>query len=164
MSSKPDIKPAIAPNPAAPADAAPPPPHDAMRRLQIGIAGVLTVLLLVGMAGLIGDRARERAAADPDTAAEVKVPGADQKPASAPLEELGVQPVSKDQNAATDIKAQADPNADTSGVEARYPKAKLGDFVGDPTKLTEMDALVAYLQMLGTLVDFDSYVPEQNRR
>ncbi len=63
MSSKPEIKPAIAPNPAAPADAAPPPPHDAMRRLQIGIAGVLTVLLLVGMAGLIGDRARERAAA-----------------------------------------------------------------------------------------------------
>lgn len=98
MSSKPDIKPVIAPNPAAPAEAAPPPPHDAMRRLQIGIAGVLTVLLLVGMAGLIGDRARERAAADPDTAAEVKVPGADQKPASAPLEELGVQPVSKEQN------------------------------------------------------------------
>ena len=89
MSSKPEIKPAIAPNPAAPAEAPPPPPHDAMRRLQIGIAGVLTVLLLVGMAGLIGDRARERAAADPDTAAEVKVPGADQKPASAPLEELG---------------------------------------------------------------------------
>ena len=78
MSSKPDIKPAIAPNPAATAEAPPPPPHDAMRRLQIGIAGVLTVLLLVGMAGLIGDRARERAAADPDTAAEVKVPGADE--------------------------------------------------------------------------------------
>ena len=42
---------------------APPPPpatapvNDTMRRLQIGIAGVLTVLLLVGMAGLIGDRA-----------------------------------------------------------------------------------------------------------
>jgi cytochrome c oxidase cbb3-type subunit 2 len=27
------------------------------------------------------------------------------------------------------------------------------DFDGDPTKLTEMDALVAYLQMLGTMVD-----------
>ena len=64
MSSKPEIKPAIAPNPAAPAEAPPPPPDDAMRRLQIGIAGVLTVLLLVGMAGLIGDRARERAAAE----------------------------------------------------------------------------------------------------
>ncbi|KOF14584.1 MAG: cytochrome-c oxidase, cbb3-type subunit II [Ensifer adhaerens] len=61
------------------------------------------------------------------------------------------------ENAAADIKAQADPNADTSGVEARYPKAKLGDFDGDPQKLTEMDALVAYLQMLGTLVDFSTY-------
>ncbi|MCJ8148742.1 cytochrome-c oxidase, cbb3-type subunit II [Shinella sp. H4-D48] len=60
-------------------------------------------------------------------------------------------------NAAADIKAQADPNADTSGLEARYPKAKIGDFDGDPAKLTEMDALVAYLQMLGTLVDFSTY-------
>ncbi|NRP19329.1 hypothetical protein LPJGGPFB_02584 [Ensifer adhaerens] len=60
-------------------------------------------------------------------------------------------------NAAADIKAQADPNADTSGIEARYPKAKLGDFDGDPQRLTEMDALVAYLQMLGTLVDFSTY-------
>lgn len=61
------------------------------------------------------------------------------------------------ENAAADIRAQADPNADTSGVEGRYPKAKLGDFDGDPQKLTEMDALVAYLQMLGTLVDFSTY-------
>ncbi len=60
-------------------------------------------------------------------------------------------------NAAADLKAQADPNADSSGVEARYPKAKLGDFDGDPQRLTEMDALVAYLQMLGTLVDFSTY-------
>jgi cytochrome c oxidase cbb3-type subunit 2 len=60
-------------------------------------------------------------------------------------------------NALADIKAQADPNADTSGVEGRYPKAKLGDFDGDPQKLTEMDALIAYLQMLGTLVDFSTY-------
>ena len=60
-------------------------------------------------------------------------------------------------NAEEDLKAQADPNADTSGVEARYPKAKLGDFDGNPAALTEMDALVAYLQMLGTLVDFSTY-------
>ncbi|MFC6444020.1 cytochrome-c oxidase, cbb3-type subunit II [Shinella zoogloeoides] len=60
-------------------------------------------------------------------------------------------------NAEADLRAQADPNADTAGVLARYPKAKLGDFDGDPTKLTEMDALVAYLQMLGTLVDFSTY-------
>jgi cytochrome c oxidase cbb3-type subunit 2 len=61
------------------------------------------------------------------------------------------------ENAVADLQAQADPNADTSGVEERYPKAKLGDFDGDPNRLTEMDALVAYLQMLGTLVDFTSY-------
>ncbi len=61
------------------------------------------------------------------------------------------------ENAQADLAAQADPDADTSGVEARYPKVKLGDFDGDPSRLTEMDALVAYLQMLGTLVDFSTY-------
>lgn len=60
-------------------------------------------------------------------------------------------------NAVADLQAQADPNADTSGIETRYPKAKLGDFDGNPAALTEMDALVAYLQMLGTLVDFSTY-------
>ncbi|MBX9468995.1 MAG: cytochrome-c oxidase, cbb3-type subunit II [Rhizobium sp.] len=59
--------------------------------------------------------------------------------------------------AEADLKAQADPNADTTGLMERYPKAKVGDFDGDPAKLTEMDALVAYLQMLGTLVDFSTY-------
>jgi len=61
------------------------------------------------------------------------------------------------ENAAADLKAQADPNADTTALLARYPKARVGDFDGDPTKLTEMDALIAYLQMLGTLVDFSTY-------
>ena len=68
------------------------------------------------------------------------------------------------ENAVADLKAQADPEADQSGVETRYPKAKLGDFDGDPKKVTEMDALVAYLQMLGTLVDFESYDAEANYR
>ncbi|WEK06669.1 MAG: cytochrome-c oxidase, cbb3-type subunit II [Candidatus Devosia phytovorans] len=66
--------------------------------------------------------------------------------------------------AALDLVAQATPDADTSGVLARYPKAVVGDFDGDPTRITEMDALVAYLQMLGTLVDFDTYKPEDNLR
>lgn len=61
------------------------------------------------------------------------------------------------ENAEADLVAQADPNADTSGVLARYPKAKIGDFDGNPATLSEMDALVAYLQMLGTLVDFSTY-------
>ncbi|WP_367715709.1 MULTISPECIES: cytochrome-c oxidase, cbb3-type subunit II [unclassified Nitratireductor] len=60
-------------------------------------------------------------------------------------------------NANADLRAQADPDADTSGLEERYPKAVLGDFDGNPDALTEMDALVAYLQMLGTLVDFSTY-------
>ncbi|MEX0404999.1 cytochrome-c oxidase, cbb3-type subunit II [Aquibium sp. LZ166] len=60
-------------------------------------------------------------------------------------------------SAEADLRAQPDPNADWSGVEERYPKAKLGDFDGNPSALTEMDALVAYLQMLGTLVDFSTY-------
>ncbi|MEL6436090.1 MAG: cytochrome-c oxidase, cbb3-type subunit II [Pseudomonadota bacterium] len=67
-------------------------------------------------------------------------------------------------NAQADLIAQADPDADWSGIEERYPKAILGDFDGDPERLTEMDALVAYLQMLGTLVDFSVYEPEQNLR
>ena len=31
------------------------------------------------------------------------------------------------------------------------------DFAGDGPRVSEMDALVAYLQMLGTLVDFESF-------
>jgi len=60
-------------------------------------------------------------------------------------------------NANADLRAQADPNADTSGLLERYPKAVVGDFDGNPQALSEMDALVAYLQMLGTLVDFSTY-------
>jgi cytochrome c oxidase cbb3-type subunit II len=60
-------------------------------------------------------------------------------------------------SAAADLAAQADPNADSSALLARYPKAKVGDFDGDPKTLSEMDALIAYLQMLGTLVDFTTY-------
>lgn len=35
--------------------------------------------------------------------------------------------------------------------------AAAANFDGDPKRLTEMDALVSYLQMLGTLVDFKKY-------
>ena len=59
--------------------------------------------------------------------------------------------------AEADLTAQADPNAAHTDLLARYPKAKIGNFDGDPQALTEMDALVAYLQMLGTLVDFETY-------
>ena len=67
-------------------------------------------------------------------------------------------------NAEADLKAQADPNADTTALLARYPKAKVGDFDGNPQMVSEMDALVAYLQMLGTLVDFSTYDEATGRR
>jgi cytochrome c oxidase cbb3-type subunit 2 len=63
-----------------------------------------------------------------------------------------------------DLAAQADPNADTAPLLRRYPKAQVRDFDGDPSKLTEMDALVAYLQMLGTLVDLKAAAPQEQSR
>lgn len=60
-----------------------------------------------------------------------------------------------------DLFAQADPNADTADLLKRYSKVQVRDFDGDPNRLTEMDALVAYLQMLGTLVDFEAAVPQE---
>lgn len=52
-----------------------------------------------------------------------------------------------------DLQAQADPDRSSADLKKRYPKVQVRDFDGDPTRITEMDALVAYLQMLGTLVD-----------
>ncbi len=67
-------------------------------------------------------------------------------------------------DAKADLEAQDAPGADTKGLLARYPKAKTGDFDGNPGAITEMDALVAYLQMLGTLVDFTTYNPDYARK
>lgn len=68
-------------------------------------------------------------------------------------------------NAAVDMRAQVDPfSADYDAFVARYPKAVIRDFDGDPKRLTEMDALIAYLQVLGAMVDFSTYQPEQNER
>jgi len=59
-----------------------------------------------------------------------------------------------------DLKAQVDPAAGLD-LQKRYPKAQVRDFDGDPDRLTEMDALVAYLQMLGTLVDVEKAGPQE---
>jgi cytochrome c oxidase cbb3-type subunit 2 len=68
-------------------------------------------------------------------------------------------------SAASDLKIQVTPDADgTEAFLARYPKAQIRDFDGNPDRLSEMDALVAYLQMLGTLVDFSSYDSRANSR
>jgi len=60
-------------------------------------------------------------------------------------------------NAKADLEAQVNPDGDTKSLLARYPKAVVASFTGDPKHITEMDALVAYLQMLGTLVNFNDY-------
>jgi cytochrome c oxidase cbb3-type subunit 2 len=62
--------------------------------------------------------------------------------------------------ATADLKAQADPDGDHEGLLARYPKAVAGDLDGQPGRLTEMDALVAYLQIMGQMVDFTDYSTE----
>lgn len=62
--------------------------------------------------------------------------------------------------ALTDLHAQADPDGDHDSLLERYPKAAVGDFDGDPNRLTEMDAMVAYLQILGRMVDFSDVRPE----
>ena len=64
--------------------------------------------------------------------------------------------------ARADFMAQADPDSDYDGLLARYPKAVVSNFDGQP-ELTEMDAMIAYLQMLGTLVDFSTFTPDASR-
>lgn len=61
------------------------------------------------------------------------------------------------ESALGDLRSQADPDADNAALLTRYPKAVVANFDGDAAELTEMDALVAYLQVLGTLADFSTY-------
>ncbi|MDR5652232.1 cytochrome-c oxidase, cbb3-type subunit II [Ruixingdingia sedimenti] len=65
-------------------------------------------------------------------------------------------------NAVADFKAQADPDADWDGLLERYPGAQTRNFDGQP-QLTEMDAIIAYMQVLGTMVDFSTYTPDKSR-
>jgi cytochrome c oxidase cbb3-type subunit 2 len=68
-------------------------------------------------------------------------------------------------NAIADVEAQANPDeGDVDALLARYPKAQARVFDGDPGKVSELDALIAYMQMLGTLVDFDSFDAAANSR
>ncbi|MBI4923506.1 MAG: cytochrome-c oxidase, cbb3-type subunit II [Devosia nanyangense] len=66
--------------------------------------------------------------------------------------------------AGADVLAQSSVDGDKSGLLQRYPKTRAEDFDGSPAQITEMDALVAYLQMLGTLVDFKNYDENGNKR
>jgi cytochrome c oxidase cbb3-type subunit 2 len=77
----------------------------------------------------------------------------------AALRTVGVPYTDDDiKNAAQDLRDQDNPTASPTGLHARYGKnVNMRDFAGDPDRITEMDALIAYLQMLGTLVDFSTY-------
>ena len=68
-------------------------------------------------------------------------------------------------NVAVDVETQATTDSQNAGdLAKRYPKAVARDFDGDPDRVTEADALIAYLQMLGTQVDFKLYDDKANIR
>lgn len=57
-------------------------------------------------------------------------------------------------NASEDALMQANPDDDTSAFEKRYgEKTNIRYFDGEKGRVTEMDAVVAYLQILGKLTD-----------
>ena len=67
--------------------------------------------------------------------------------------------------AVTDVKAQVNPDSpEAADLVKRYPKAQVRKFNGETATITEADAVVAYLQMLGTLVDFKVYDDKANLR
>ena len=64
--------------------------------------------------------------------------------------------------AKADFAAQADPNSDYEGMQERYPGANVANF-DNRAGISEMDALIAYLQVLGTMVDFSTFENDPNR-
>ena len=66
------------------------------------------------------------------------------------------------ENAQADFEAQSNPDADTAGLEERYGAVNLRNFDA-AAGVSEMDALIAYLQVLGTMVDFSTYTPVASR-
>ena len=65
--------------------------------------------------------------------------------------------------AQADFLAQADPDSDYDGLLERYGEnVNVRNFDGQPG-ISEADALIAYLQMLGTLVDFSTFTADASR-
>ncbi len=92
--------------------------------------------------------------------AEVEV--ADPSATLRALQRVGVPYTERDiEQAPADLEAQARPDNDAGDFAERYPKAQIRDFDGNPAKVTEMDALIAYLQMLGTLVDVNTAAAQE---
>ena len=82
------------------------------------------------------------------------------------LKTLGV-PYTDDmiKHAYDDAIAQGTADADTSGLFARYGnKVTARNFDGQTNMVSEMTALIAYLQRLGNLVDFTAYNPDLDPR
>lgn len=68
-------------------------------------------------------------------------------------------------HATADVVTQATTDSPDAGdLAKRYLKAQVRDFDGNPARVTEADALIAYLQMLGTQVDFKFYDDKANIR
>jgi cytochrome c oxidase cbb3-type subunit II len=65
-------------------------------------------------------------------------------------------------NAQADFLVQADPEGDWDALLERYPGAQTRNFDSAPG-VSEMDALIAYMQMLGTLVDFSTFEADVSR-
>ncbi|HVY87957.1 MAG TPA: cytochrome-c oxidase, cbb3-type subunit II [Hyphomonadaceae bacterium] len=70
-------------------------------------------------------------------------------------------------DAAVDATNQTDPDSEFEGMRDAYTKlagrkgtVQIRNFDGEPGPPSELDALIAYLQMLGTLVDFSTYQAE----
>jgi cytochrome c oxidase cbb3-type subunit 2 len=65
--------------------------------------------------------------------------------------------------ARADFRAQADPDSDFDGLLERYGEGvNVRNFDGQPG-VSEADALIAYLQVLGTMVDFSTFTPDASR-
>lgn len=94
--------------------------------------------------------------------AETPLNAGDMKAELTALYHTGVPYTKEDIDKANDdLKLQASAEGSQSELQKRYPKAQVRDFDGNPGKLTEMDALIAYLQVLGTMVDVESAAAQE---
>lgn len=76
-----------------------------------------------------------------------------QKAIGVPYTDEMIEMASKD----AAVQALGEARTDTDGLLERYGEnVNARDFDGQPNMISEMDALVAYLQVLGTMVDFSA--------
>lgn len=69
------------------------------------------------------------------------------------------------ENAVKDVATQATTDSpDAADLAKRYSKVQARDFDGNPNRVSEADALIAYLQLMGTQVDFKLYDDKANIR